>query len=96
MPYSLRLKQISARAQHDNSNNPPKNVVLLGSNDGGETFDLIVTTQFPSDVQNTITTITPTIANTTAYNLIRMVISNFQGTGGNAILEYFNLIGDVY
>lgn len=97
MPYSLLLKQISARSQSDNSNNPPKDVVLLGSNDNGQTFDLIVDTTFPSGVQTAITTITPTITNTTAYNMIRMVISNFQTTSGtSAILEYFDLIGDVY
>lgn len=96
MPYSLLLKQISARSESTNANNPPKDVVLLGSNDNGQTFDLIVDTAFPSGVKTAITTITPTITNTTAYNMIRMVISKFQGTGGTAILEYFDLIGDVY
>jgi hypothetical protein len=96
MPYLLQLKQISARSESAKSNNPPKDVILLGSNDNGQTFDLIVEATFPPEVQTQKETITPTITNTTAYNLIRMVISNFHGSGTTAILEYFDLIGDVY
>lgn len=94
LPYSLILKKIQARTQHTNANNTVNGVVLLGSNDNGTTFDLIVQSNFPSTVQTQIETITPTISNTTAYALIRMVITSFHGTGGTAVLDYFNLIGD--
>ena len=95
MPYSLELKQISARSEHINNRNSPNSVVLLGSNDG-QNFDLIVQTNFPSTVQTSIQTIAPTITNTTPYSIIRMVIQSFHGNGGTAVLDYFNIIGDVY
>jgi len=95
MPYSLVLKEIQIQSS-SNAGNRPEDVSLLGSNDGGTTWDFIVSTVFTNASATAIETKTPTITNTTAYSTIRMVIQTFTSTGSSAILEYWNLIGDVY
>jgi len=95
MPYSLQLKQLQGKSS-SNNNNPPNQVTLLGSNDGGTTWDYITTDNFTTATQTGVETLTPTIYNSTPYSTIRMVIEEFHGGGGSSVLEYFNLIGDVY
>jgi len=95
MPYSLVLKEIQIQSS-SNAGNRPEDVSLLGSNDGGTTWEFIVSTVFTNASATAIETKTPTITNTTAYSTIRMVIQTFTSTGKSAILEYWNLIGDVY
>jgi hypothetical protein len=94
LPYQLELTQVGITGRGGFTERAPKDVVMVGSNDNGTTFEVIDSITF----SETANYQTKPVSTNKSFSLIRMVVSDLhEGENNNNInIEYWELSGNVY